>query len=105
MNGHHVIEDLIFLKKNHLVKDPNFTKGIEVLINLIKNAQHFFLGCGVHPPSWTKYVRVVGRNQNPVMGERICREAQKTFCKRTQAPDSRGTLKRGQYPCPAHPSS
>ncbi|MHB8136639.1 MAG: hypothetical protein ACYDH1_20700 [Anaerolineaceae bacterium] len=45
MNGHHVIEDLIYLKNNHIVQDPNFTKGIEVLINLIKNAQHFFLGC------------------------------------------------------------
>ena len=36
---------------------------------------------GLHPRSWTKYVRVVGRNQSPLQGEKgSCHEAPKEFC-------------------------
>jgi hypothetical protein len=36
---------------------------------------------GLHPPSWTKYVRVVGRNQSPGKREKgSCHEAPKEFC-------------------------
>jgi len=36
---------------------------------------------GLHPRSWTKYVRVVGSNQSPVKREKgTCHEAPKEFC-------------------------
>jgi len=36
---------------------------------------------GLHPRSWTKYVRVVGRNQSPLKWEKgTCHEAPKEFC-------------------------
>jgi hypothetical protein len=36
---------------------------------------------GLHPSSWTKYVRVVGRNQSPMKREKgSCHEAPKEFC-------------------------
>ena len=42
---------------------------------------HFKESFGLHPRSWTKYVRVVGRNQSPLEWEKgSCHEAPKEFC-------------------------
>lgn len=44
MYGHSVIEDLLDLKENNIVKDAGFNQGIDILIKSIKDAQHFHLG-------------------------------------------------------------
>jgi|GEM_PF-2137180 len=44
MYGHRVIEDLLDLKENNIVKDAGFNQGIGILIKSIKDAQHFHLG-------------------------------------------------------------
>ena len=36
---------------------------------------------GLHPTDWTKYVRVVGRNQIPFMGKKgTCHETPQSIC-------------------------
>ncbi len=44
MYGHHVIEDLSNLRKNNILQDDGFNQGVDVLIESIKEAQHFHLG-------------------------------------------------------------
>ena len=44
MYGHSAIEDLLYLKENNVLNDSGFNKGIDVLIDSIKTAQHFYLG-------------------------------------------------------------
>jgi|WetSurMetagenome_2_1015567.scaffolds.fasta_scaffold106044_3 hypothetical protein len=47
---------------------------------------------GMHPPRWTKYVRVVGRSQSPRQWEEgSCHEAAKKVQRRTQTPGYRRT--------------
>ncbi|MGA3281567.1 MAG: acyltransferase family protein [Smithella sp.] len=44
-------------------------------------AVFYLTAVGLHPRSWTKYVRVVGRNQSPLKWEKgTCHEAPKEFC-------------------------
>jgi len=49
----------------------------KVVINPITQQKQF----GLHPTGWTKYDRVVGRNQIPFMREKgTCHEAPKELC-------------------------
>ena len=77
--------------KNGFYSYPTFTveKSIDYFTLSIKeNADQKILqniltaiGFGLHPTGWTKYDRVVGRNQIPFMREKgTCHEAPKELC-------------------------
>ena len=90
-----------------LVGHPNYYKrlGFQNFPELVHEGvpQEVF---GLHPPHWTKYVRVVGRSQSPREWEKgSCHEAPKKLFYRTQTADCRGVAQWGQYPGPTHPSS
>ena len=53
---------------------------------------------GLHPSSWTKYVRVVGRIEHPGTREKgSCHEATKKIQHRTQTSGCGRTAERGQH--------
>jgi hypothetical protein len=68
---------------NNTITGNRLAPNIKILERLLIQGNFLFLldGYGLHPRSWTKYVRVVGRNPGPVKREKgTCHEAPKEFC-------------------------
>jgi hypothetical protein len=91
----HKPEEIItaYYKENpHFSDTPadliKFVNDKQISIEQLKSIILSHYDFGLHPPSWTKHVRVVGRSQSPEKREKgSCHEAAKKFCHRTQTPD------------------
>ncbi len=54
---------------------------IEQMLNVIQRTLEHVEQTGLHPPDWTKYVRVEGRSQSPLAREKgTCHETPPSIC-------------------------